>query len=462
MSTVMPHPMIPTAGASTPIADYGLLADCNGSALVDRAGSIDWLCMPRFDSPAIFARLLDPDAGHWSIRPAGGFDAERRYLPGSLAVETTFTTDTGTVRLIDVMAAADGQRGHDLGFDAPHELLRALEGVEGDVQMVMELAPRPEYGLIRPLIRPEEGGARTFGSGRVSVRSSVPLEIEDATMRAAFRVRGGDAYGFALRWASAEDHRAPDATAADMVRARVDDTVEAWRSWEAEHDVYSGPHRELVRHSARVLKGLTYRPTGAIVAAPTTSLPETVGGERNWDYRFSWIRDSSLTLEALYIGACPDEAEEFVSFMTSAAGGRASEGSLQIMYGIGAWNQVQLDVYGELLNALHVYRERLGDLHPEIQAFVADLADTAARRWRETDSGIWEMRGEPRHHLSSKVMCWVALDRAVKLAPQLGEHAREQDWAAARDELREAILTRGWSEERQAYAQSFHSDELDA
>ena len=203
-----------------------------------------------------------------------------------------------------------------------------------------------------------------------------------------------------------------------------------------------------MRLSSRVLKGLTYRPTGAIVAAPTTSLPETVGGERNWDYRFSWIRDSSLTIEALYIGACSDEAEEFVSFMTSSAGGRAGEGSLQIMYGIGgehdlserelphlrgwrdsrpvrvgngAWDQVQLDVYGELLNSLWLYREQLGELHPEIQAFVADLADTAARRWSETDSGMWEMRGEPRHHLSSKVLCWTALDRAVKLAPQLGE-----------------------------------------
>jgi GH15 family glucan-1,4-alpha-glucosidase len=489
MSTVMPHPTVPTANASTPIADYGLLTDCNGSALVDRAGSIDWLCMPRYDSGALFARLLDPDAGHWSIRPAGAFEVERRYIPGSLAIETAFTTATGTVRLTDVMAAADGQRGHDLGFDAPHELLRAVEGVEGEVEMVMELAPRPEYGLISPLIRLEDGGARSFGAGRVSVRSSAPLEVEeDATMRAAFRVRGGDTLGFSMRWASAEDRTAPDATPADEVRARIDDTVEAWRSWEAEHDIYQGAHRELVRHSARILKGLTYRPTGAIVAAPTTSLPETVGGERNWDYRFSWIRDSSLTLEALYIGACPDEAEEFVSFMTSAAGGRAGEGSLQIMYGIGgehdlserslehlrgwrdstpvrvgngAWNQVQLDVYGELLNALHTYRERLGELHPEIQAFVADLADTAARRWRETDSGIWEMRGEPRHHLSSKVMCWVALDRAVSLAPQLGQHAKSDAWAAARDELREAILTQGWSEARQAYAQSFGSDELD-
>jgi len=253
--------------------------------------------------------------------------------------------------------------------------------------------------------------------------------------------------------------------------------------------VYDGDHGEHVRLSSRVLKGLTFRPTGAIVAAPTTSLPETVGGERNWDYRYSWIRDASLTLEALYIGACSDEAEEFISFMTSAAGGRAGEGSLQIMYGIGgehdlsertlghlrgwrdsapvrvgngAWDQVQLDVYGELLGALHLYRERLGDLHPEIQAFVADLADTAARRWTETDSGMWEMRGAPRHHLSSKVLCWTALDRAVKLAPQLGMHAKVAEWERARDEIRAAILERGWSEARQAYAQSFDSDELDA
>ena len=206
-----------------------------------------------------------------------------------------------------------------------------------------------------------------------------------------------------------------------------------------------------MRFSSRVLKGLTYRPTGAIVAAPTTSLPEDGGGERNWDYRFAWIRDASLTLEALYIGTCSDEAENFVSFMTSAAGGRVMSGSLQIMYGIGgehdlserelphlrgwrdsrpvrvgngAWDQTQLDVYGELLNTLHLYREQLGDLHPEIQRFVADLADAAAAGWREKDAGMWEMRGEPRHHLSSKVLCWTALDRAVKLAPALGEFAK--------------------------------------
>src|SRR4051794_13739803 len=166
-----PQPAWAEAGQSVPVADYGMLADCASSALVDRAGSIDWLCTPRYDSAAIFARLLDPAAGHWSIRPAGAFEAERRYVPGSLAIETTFTTATGSVRLLDAMAAAEGQRGHDLGFDAPHELLRAVEGVAREVAMVMELAPRPEYGLIMPLTRLEEGGARTFGSGRVSVRS---------------------------------------------------------------------------------------------------------------------------------------------------------------------------------------------------------------------------------------------------------------------------------------------------
>jgi len=483
MSTVTP--------AFTPIADYGLLADCNSAALCSRAGSIDWLCLPRYDSDALFARILDPEAGHWAIRPVGAFETARRYRPGTLVIETTFTTATGSVRLTDAMAFADGQRGHDLGFDAPHEIVRGVEGVDGEVELVMELAPRPEYGLIQPLIRLEDGGARTFGAGRVAVRSSAPLAVADATLRATFTARAGEQHGFALRWAAPEHRDAPEPTPAAAVHARLADTIEAWRSWEREHDNYSSesPHHDTVRLSTRVLKGLTYRPTGAIVAAPTTSLPETVGGERNWDYRFSWIRDSSLTIEALYLGACSDEAEEFVSFMTSAAGGRAREGSLQIMYGIGgehdlserelghlrgwrdsqpvrvgngAWDQIQLDVYGELLSALHLYRRQLGDLHSEIQAFVADLADTAARRWNERDSGIWEMRGEPLHHLSSKVMCWTALDRAVKLAPQLSEHAKVDEWTAAREEVRETILTRGWSERRQAFAQAFDSDELDA
>jgi GH15 family glucan-1,4-alpha-glucosidase len=475
-----------------PIADYALLSDCHSAALVGRDGSIDWLCLPRFDSHAVFARILDPEAGHWSIAPTDeDTTAERRYLPGTLVVETTFRTATGTARVTDAMLFRPGQRGHDVGQGSPHELVRLVEGVEGTVEMTMTLAPRPEYGLVRPLIRMTgESAARTFGGpNQIAVRGGAPISVADAAMHSTFTLLEGDEHGFSLHWAAVAD-AAPEAAKPEEVRARIDDTIEAWRSWEAEHDVYDGPHRELVRHSARVLKGLTYSPTGAIVAAPTTSLPETTGGERNWDYRFAWIRDASLTLEALYIGACSDEAVDFVSFMTSSAGGGASaESSLQIMYGIGgehdlterelphlrgwrdskpvrvgngAWSQTQLDVYGELLNSLHLYREQLGDLHPEIQQFVSDLADTAAARWQEKDQGMWEMRGDPLHHLSSKVLCWTALDRAVKLAPQLGEHAHVEAWETARDDIRAAVLERGWSEKRQAYAQAFGSDELDA
>jgi alpha,alpha-trehalase len=472
-----------------PIADYGLLADCNSSALVDRYGSIDWLCLPRFDSPALFSRILDPDAGHWSIRPAQAFSAQRLYVPGTLMVETTFTTDSGVVRLTDTMAFAKDQRGHDLGMNSPHELLRGAECISGQVELLMELCPRPEFGLVRPLFRRTDEGGRTFGGPcQIAVNASVPVDIADSTMRATFVLSEGESAGFALRWLPVEAS-AVESTPAAEVADRIAETGEAWRSWEAEHDVYDGPHRDVVRFSSRVLQGLTYRPTGAIVAAPTTSLPEDEGGERNWDYRFSWIRDASLTLEALYIGACPDEAENFVSFMTSSAGGRVKDGSLQIMYGIGgehdlterelphlrgwrdsrparvgngAWGQTQLDVYGELLNTLYLYHERLGDLHPEIQEFVGELADAAAEGWRQKDAGMWEMRGEPRHHLSSKVLCWTALDRAVKMAPALGRFAKTEAWAEERDRVRAAILERGWSEKHQAYAQSFDSDELDA
>jgi alpha,alpha-trehalase len=473
-----------------PIAEYGLLSDCSSASLVSRWGSVDWLCLPRFDSPAVFARILDPAAGHWSLRPAESCRAERRYLPGSLAIETTFTTDAGSVRLVDVMAAREGQRGHDLGLDPPHELLRSVEGLRGRVDVVMELAPRPEYGLVRPLLRPTEYGGRTFGGpNQLAVTAGVPVTVERATMNTRFSVSEGESVGFALRW-SAVEGAAPQPTPAKGVGERIADTVEAWRSWEALHDTYPAAMHDLVRLSSRVLHGLTYRPTGAIVAAPTTSLPETVGGERNWDYRYAWIRDASLTLQALYIGSCPHEAVDFVSFMTSSAGGGAGEeSSLQTMYGIGgehdlserelphlrgwrgsrpvrvgngAWAQTQLDVYGELLDTLHRYRQQLGELHPEIQRFVAGLADAAAARWQERDAGMWEMRGEPRHHLSSKVLCWTALDRAVKLAPALGMHARAGAWERERDRVREAVLKRGWCEARQAYAQSFDSDELDA
>jgi GH15 family glucan-1,4-alpha-glucosidase len=476
---------------SKPIADYGLLSDCNTAALVATDGSIDWLCVPRFDSAAVFARILDHDAGHWSITPAGEFTSRRRYADGSLVLETTFETGDGVVVLRDALVFAEGQRGHDIGLDSPHELIRSVEGIAGTVELEMVLAPRPEFGLVRPLFRQTDDGGRTFGGpNQLTVRTGMPVTVSDGTMTASFSVAAGETVSCSARWVPAGARRAPEATSPEDAAVRIDDTIAAWRSWEKEHSIYEGPHLELVRLSSRILQGLTYRPTGAIVAAPTTSLPESVGGERNWDYRYAWIRDASLTLQALYIGSCPDEVEEFISFMTSSAGGGASERhSLQIMYGIGgehdlterelphlrgwrrstpvrvgngAWGQVQLDVYGELLDALHLYHERIGDLHPEIQEFVAELADAAARSWKLKDAGMWEMRGEPRHHLASKVLCWTALDRAVRLAPKLGPFAKADDWAAERDTIRRAILERGWSEAKQAYAQAFDSDDLDA
>src|SRR3954465_4299505 len=223
-------------GAFKPIGEYGLLADCNSAALVGRDGSIDWLCLPRYDADALFARILDPDGAPGSIRPAGEHTAERRYLPGTLVIETTFTTAGGVVRVRDAMAFAPGQRGHDLGYDAPHEVLRSVEGVAGTVELVMELVPRPEYGLVRPLIRVVDGGAKTFGGpNRIEIASSVPLELRDAGLRAGFAVRAGQQLGFSMVWAPPEHRNPPRATAPDGVAERVDDVVAAWRSWEEEH-----------------------------------------------------------------------------------------------------------------------------------------------------------------------------------------------------------------------------------
>jgi alpha,alpha-trehalase len=473
-----------------PIAAYGLLSDCNSAALIDRRGSIDWLCLPRFDSGALCARVLDPAAGYWQICPVDGFKVMRRYLPGTLVHETLFTTESGRVRLIDAMAFAPGERVHDLGRDVPHEVLRLVEGVTGTVEVTMEFAPRPWFGLPVTRIESTPSGCRVATDvGQFVLAAPAPLATTGDAWTVTVQVAAGDRFGFSLRWGAAYS-RSPEPTLPNRIPGRIDDVVAAWRSWEEAHDIYRGERRADVRLSARVLKGLIYRPTGAIVAAPTTSLPEEIGGERNWDYRYAWLRDASLTLEALYIGACPEEAGHFLAFLTEAAGGDDDiDHSVQIMYGIGgernltertlphlrgwrdsrpvrvgngAWDQTQLDVYGELLIAIHLYRDRLGDLLPGIRSFVAQLAATAARRWTEPDSGLWEMRGERRHHLSSKALCWAALDRAVKLGPQLGLEALVDEWAIERDRIREAILTRGWSERRGAFAQTFDSDELDA
>ncbi len=473
-----------------PIGDYGLLSDCRSAALVSRAGSVDWLCFPRFDGPAVFARILDEDAGHFSIRPAGQFQASRAYLHQTMAIETTFTTATGEVVLTDAMAVGRNDRGHDLGAGSPGALLRRLVCTRGTVEMEVEYAPRPEYGLIHPLLDEVPGGlAARGGADRLLLSSPVGLSVWRATASAALRLEAGQTAAFALHHGHMWD---PPLTAwsQDEIAARLDDTLTAWRSWSSIHQSYDGPWRDLVHHSGCVLQALTFQPTGAIVAAPTTSLPETVSGERNWDYRYTWVRDACLTMEALWVAACPDEANKFFGFLAGAAASQLQRGvDLQIMFGIGgerdlserelphlrgwrssrpvrvgngAWSQRQLDVYGELLAAAQRLVEQLGELDPATRRFLVAAADTAAVRWRDKDQGIWEVRGEPRDYLYSKLMCWVALDRAIDLAPQLEAQDRVTPWAAARDEIRAAILQQGWSDRAGAFSQAFGSDDLDA
>ncbi|HKF00412.1 MAG TPA: glycoside hydrolase family 15 protein [Actinomycetes bacterium] len=486
---------------SLPIADYALLSDCRSAALVSRSGSVDWLCFPRFDGPAVFARLLDDEAGHFSVTVPGA-QATRRYVERTMAVETTFRTPGGSAVLVDALAIGRNERGHQLGAGSPGVLLRRVTCAEGEVEVELSYAPRPEYGIVHPILIGSDGGvlarggadvlllsAGRAGSGGGDPGTPLALEIDGSTARAALRLRAGERAGFALHHASS--WQAPPAHwSQEEIDRRLEDTLAGWRSWSDMHQAYEGPWRELVHHSGRVLQALTFEPTGAIVAAPTTSLPETVGGERNWDYRYTWVRDASLTMEALWVAACPDEAEKFFDFLAMSAASQLHRGSdLQIMFGVGgerdlserelphlagwrdsrpvrvgngAWNQRQLDVYGELMGAAQRLVEQLGELDQTTRRFLVAAADTAAARWKEKDQGIWEIRGEPRDFLYSKLMCWVALDRAIELAGQLGAEERVGAWTAAREEIRAAILERGWSQRAGAFTQAFGSDDLDA
>ena len=479
------------AGMSdTPIAEHALLSDCHSAALVTAAGSVTWLCFPRFDSPAIFAGLLDDDAGHWTIRPVGRFTSTRRYLGHTLVLETTFRTSSGTVAITDALAMGADNRGHALGVGAPHLLIRSVTCTGGDVTLEIGYEPRPEYGIVRPLLSNVDGGVTARGGAEWLVLSTpVPLDVDGPTGRAQTVMVAGQTLRFGLHRSTLEEPPAR-VWSQEKLADQLDATVLAWESWSALHQHYQGPWHQLVHHSGRVLQGLTFQPSGAIVAAATTSLPEAAGGERNWDYRYSWVRDASFTMQALWVAACPDEASRFFGFMATAAAGGIGVGSpLQIMFGVGAerdlterelphlrgwrqsrpvrvgngaWRQEQIDVYGELLAAAQSLSEQITTLDEDVRAFFVELADVAALRWREPDHGIWEIRGEPRHFLYSKVMCWVALDRAIALATRLGATDRIVPWSAARDEIRETVIREGWNPGVGAFTQYFGSDTLDA
>jgi len=475
---------------SLPIADYAMLSDCRSAALVSRDGSVDWLCFPRFDGPSVFCRLLDPHGGFFSIRPVGDFQVSRRYLDQTMVLETTFITEAGTAKLTDGLAVGANERGHDLGAHPPSMLLRRLACIRGEMEMLAVYAPRPEYGLAHPTLEQVPGGlVARYGADRLFVSTPVVYAVDGGTATARIKLSAGQAIAFTVGHGQAA-RQLPTPWTTDQIAARLDDTVAGWRSWSAMHQSYDGPWLELVRHSGRVLQALTFAPTGAVVAAPTTSLPEAVGGARNWDYRYTWVRDASLTMAALWVAACPDEANKFFRFLADVGASQLLEGAdLQIMFGVrgeqklserelphlagwrssrpvrvgnGAWQQRQLDVYGEILDAAQRLHDQLGDLNPVIRQFLCAAADIAAAKWQQKDHGIWEIRGEPRDFLYSKLMCWVAVDRAIALAANLGADDRVQDWAAARDQIRSAILERGWNDRVGAFTQSFGSDDLDA
>nr|MDT0662272.1 glycoside hydrolase family 15 protein [Micromonospora sp. DSM 115978] len=487
-----------------PIGDYGFLSDCRSAALVSRAGSIDWWCPARFDAPSVFGRLLDPAAGHWSLRPAGPSDRiERGYLPDTLVLRTVHHTRDGSVAVTDALAAQPGARGHELGERSPAVLVRVVEGRTGRVRVRTEFRPRPEYGTLTPYLHHEPAGptrpaARDGGRPRLLaaagpttllLRGDVPLTVERSTGYAEFDVPAGATIGFDLAHAPA--YAGPPPTGLDPVPTLAD-TVAAWRSLRAIHR-YRGRFPDLVRHSALVLQGLTYVPSGAVVAAATTSLPELPGGDRNYDYRLAWLRDFSFTMAALWVAACPDETTRLFAWAARSAG-RIGADPVPIMYGVAgerdltehnldhlsgyagsvpvrvgndAWRQRQMDVPGEVLCGAYRFRDRLGelagdDLAGELRELLVGLADQVADQWREPDRGMWEARDARRHYLSSKVYCWAALDRAVRFGSALGARADLARWAAARDEIRAEVLARGWHDGTGAFTGAYGSPELDA
>jgi GH15 family glucan-1,4-alpha-glucosidase len=481
--------MTPPGGASADdrasIADYGFLSDCHSAALVDRAGCVAWWCVPRFDSATVLGRLLDPEAGHWSLRPQGDFTVDRQYVGATLVLRTVFRTSGGDVAVTDALALAAGARGHEIGLDSPHVLLRRVEGLSGTVSMRSELAARMEYGRTEPHLSPVENGVQAIGGpARLTWTGPLDMVCSDCAVRAEFDVAEGQTVDLKLVYEPTYGSRS---TAADQDPS-IDDTVAGWESWSALHTSYDGPFADDVRRSSLVLQGLTFGPSGAVVAAATTSLPEQLGGELNFDYRFAWLRDLSLTVRALWVAACPDEPARLFDWLSGSAGHVRDE-LIQIMYGVegerdlsehvlehlsgyrgsrpvrvgnAAWDQKQLDVLGEVLDAAHLLRDKLGELSAPTRQLLVALANRAVRSWQDPDAGMWEARDAERHYVSSKVMCWLALDRAVKLAPMLGDEAQPDTWASARDEIRAAVLERGWSERATAFTGAFDSDELDA
>ena len=491
-------PIAPRGGTGfTPIADYGFLSDCHTGALVGPDGAVDWLCVPRFDSPSIFTALLDRSAGHFRVGPYGAFvPLSRRYEPGTNILETTWMTRSGWLLVRDALVIGPwrGASGADVKHSRPptdhaaeEVLVRTIECIQGQVEV--ELVCEPMFDYAR---KPAEwtsvepfGVADGTDGGDTTIRiaTDMRLGIEGSRVRARHTLREGDAHFCALSWSG--DLRVPKTY--DEAVASLDSTSHYWRSWLAAGNFPDHPWASHLQRSALALKGLTYAPTGALLAALTTSLPETPGGERNWDYRFTWMRDATFALYGLHALGLDWEAEDFMQYVMDLECNE--DGSLQIMYGIGgerdlseeelphlggwgharpvrigngAYNQRQNDVYGAVVDSVYLHTKRRNHMPQRLWPLVERQVECAARIWKEPDQGIWEARGDPKHYVSSKLMCWVALDRGAKLAEIYGDPDLARRWEELAEEIREDILTHGVRDDG-VFKQHYEDDEaLDA
>jgi GH15 family glucan-1,4-alpha-glucosidase len=457
------------------ISDYALLGDCHSAALVGRDGSVDWACFPRFDSPSVFARLVDTSrGGSLQVRPAGIRSTTRAYVEDTNVLVTTFTCDTGVLEVTDCMPIGRLDPDDITAVASREALLRRLRCTAGSVNVGVAIAPRFEYGDLVPLFRltSEQTGAIIGGANALWVTATERLDWQHEALSGDWHLEQGQDAWLEVKWTPSNMRPSVNVPSAETFQRRLDDTIAYWKEW-LSRCWYEGDHTAQVRRSALVLKALTYAPTGAVVAAPTTSLPEQIGGERNWDYRFTWIRDATLTLTALFVLGFTDEADAFKLWIQRTSAGRGRD--LQIMYGIGgerllpevvldhleghrrskpvrvgnaAARQTQLDMYGQLLQAAYLYAKAEGRLTAGDWLFLSELAHLVVERWERRDQGIWEFRGPPRHFTHSKVNCWMALDRAVKLAERIGLPAPVARWRTVRDRIRDWLLAEaapdGW------------------
>lgn len=480
---------MPSSSSYAPISDYGLLSDMHSCALVSSEGSIDWACFPRFDSPAVFSRILDKDkGGYFKISVKGLRSSSRRYIPDTNVLETTYETDTGVARLVDFMPIHDDSTPmQPREITGDQRIVRSLICDSGSVAFTVECYPRFDYGTIIPHAHLDTlyTGFAHGGANALSLWCNFPITRVDDGFYSEGRIVSGQRLCAVVTYESRFSHEV-EALGEGIVEGLMNETMDMWRQW-ASICTYRGDYEEQVKRSALTLKALTYAPSGGLAAAATTSLPEEIGGSRNWDYRFTWIRDATFALYALFIIGYTEEAKAFKAWLEWSTVGRARD--LQIMYGLGgerrlteieiggldgyrgsrpvrvgngAYDQFQLDIYGEILDSAHLYRKYGGDLDEEYWEYLKRVVDFVIDHWKEPDEGLWEARGGRKHYVFSKAMCWVALDRAIKAARALDLPGDVELWRKVRAEIKQDILDKGFDAERGVFVQCYGSRTLDA